>query len=166
VQSQPPPYASSYGTAVVHHNRAPYPSAYPGPNVWTTGPMTPVPSPESGSQYEAWSPYRKATSPLNMAHPSSSGSTSLAPTPTHLHHLSREISKDELEMAESLRRLNQGHDYYALRTATLSHAQQPLALSVEVQSNGLATLANSVSLTLPPGSIIGTSALMPGQVCR
>jgi hypothetical protein len=45
VQPQPPQYSTRYGTSTVQNNRAPYPGAYPGPNMWTTGPMTPDPSP-------------------------------------------------------------------------------------------------------------------------
>jgi hypothetical protein len=45
VQPQPPQYSARYGTSTVQNNRAPYPGAYSGPNMWTTGPMTPDPSP-------------------------------------------------------------------------------------------------------------------------
>jgi GATA-binding protein len=114
-----------------------------------------------------------------MAHPSGSGGTSLAPTPTHPHHLSREASKDELEMAESLRRLNQAHDSQLSRTATPSHAQRPeppqederseiyhsLEDAVPI-SEGSATPATPSSLPSDPHSAVGGGAPLSGQVCR
>jgi hypothetical protein len=118
--------------------------------------------------------------PRIMAHPSASGGTSLAPTPTHPHHLSRETSRDELEMAESLRRLNQAHDHQASRTATPSHARQPVPLPAEASpeiyhsledarpiQEGPATAATSVSSPLPPNSTAGViNAPISGQICR
>jgi hypothetical protein len=119
-----------------------------------------------------------ATQPEGMAHPSGSGGTSLAPTPTHPHHLSREASKDELEMAESLQRLTQAHDHTS-RTATPLHAQQPHSPQTEARPEiyhsledakpiveGPATPGTSASSPLPPSSVIGISAPISGQVCR
>ncbi|EMD70050.1 hypothetical protein GGP41_000202 [Bipolaris sorokiniana] len=59
-----------------------------------------------------------------MAHPSGSGGTSFAPTPTHPHQLSRETSRDELDMAESLRLLNQTHEHQKPRVEATSQEQQ------------------------------------------
>jgi hypothetical protein len=114
-----------------------------------------------------------------MAHPSGSGGTSLAPTPTHPHYLSRETSKDELEMAESLRRLNQAHDHHVSRTATPSHTQRlspsPREERPEIYHSledakpmleGTATPTTLSSLPLPPNSGTGASAPISGQVCR
>jgi GATA-binding protein len=114
-----------------------------------------------------------------MAHPSGSGGTSLAPAPTHPHHLSREASKDELEMAESLQRLNQAHDHHLARTATPSQTKQPLPSPSDARSEiyhsledakpileGPATPGTSASSPLPPSSVFEASASMSGQVCR
>ncbi|KAH8728644.1 hypothetical protein GQ44DRAFT_737352 [Phaeosphaeriaceae sp. PMI808] len=113
-----------------------------------------------------------------MAHPLSSGGTSLAPTPTHPHHLSRETSKDEIEMAESLQRLNQAHDKHVPRTVTPSHAQQPSASQEEERSEIYHSLEDAVpmsespatptalvSVPLPPSNIIGANAPISGQIC-
>jgi GATA-binding protein len=117
-----------------------------------------------------------------MTHPSRSGGTSLAPTPTHPHFLSRETSKDELDMAESLQRLNQAHDHPMSRTATPSHA--PLATSStpppqEERSeiyhsledakpilDGSTTPAPSESLPAALNNGIGPNAPVTGQICR
>ncbi|KAH7068783.1 hypothetical protein BKA63DRAFT_494245 [Paraphoma chrysanthemicola] len=113
-----------------------------------------------------------------MAHPTVNGGTSLAPTPTHPHHLSREASKDEHEMAESLRRLNQAHDNHVARTSTPSQPGQSEAAQEDDRSEIYhsledavpiseppATPATSVHLPLPPSSAGATSAPMSGQVC-
>jgi GATA-binding protein len=102
----------------------------------------------------------------------------MAPTPTHPHHLSRETSGDELEMAESLRRLNQTHDNHMPRTENPTHGHQPPSQGDEPPeiyhsledavpiSEGPAAPASSASSPLPPSGIIETSASMAGQVCR
>ncbi|KAF2451630.1 hypothetical protein P171DRAFT_9600 [Karstenula rhodostoma CBS 690.94] len=59
-----------------------------------------------------------------MANGSGSGGTSLAPTPTHPHHLSREPSREDVEMAEQLSQLNQVQDNRPSRLASPSQAQQ------------------------------------------
>jgi GATA-binding protein len=114
-----------------------------------------------------------------MAHPSGSGGTSLAPTPTHPHQLSRETSRDELEMTESLRLLNQAHEHHKPRTETPSQAQQPTPGQEDQQpeiyhsledaipmSEGPATPATSTSLQVPHMNFDGTNAPVSGQVCR
>lgn len=115
-----------------------------------------------------------------MAHPSGSGGTSIAPTPTHPHHLSREASKDEMDMAESLRRLEHAHEPRSPRTATPSHPQRAPSTQGEARSEiyhsledavpiseGPATQATPTSTFSPqPGSVIGTSAPISGQICR
>ncbi|CAO2654646.1 Nn.00g113790.m01.CDS01 [Neocucurbitaria sp. VM-36] len=113
-----------------------------------------------------------------MPHNSSSGGTSLAPTPTHPHHLSRESSRDELEMAESLRRLNQAHDAHIKRTDSRSHEPPPATPQEDSQSEiyhsledavpispGPATPATATPSLLPPRSEGGANAPVAGQVC-
>ncbi|KAJ8111194.1 hypothetical protein OPT61_g6158 [Boeremia exigua] len=114
-----------------------------------------------------------------MAHPSGTGGTSLAPTPTHPHHLSRESSKEELEMAESLRRLNQVQDAHMPNTGSPLKEQQPGPLQDDQKSEiyhsledavpiagASASPAPSTSLSLPPRDAGGSSAPIIGQVCR
>ncbi|KAF9694552.1 hypothetical protein EKO04_007466 [Ascochyta lentis] len=114
-----------------------------------------------------------------MAHPSGSGGTSLAPTPTHPHHLSRESSREELEMAESLRRLNQVQDTHMSNTGSPLREQQPPGTPPDDQKSEIyhsledavpiagtsASPAPSTSLSLPPPSAGGNSAPIIGQVC-
>lgn len=45
-----------------------------------------------------------------MSTPLSNGGATLAPTPTHPHHLSRQPSKEDLELAENLNLLNHSHE--------------------------------------------------------
>jgi GATA-binding protein len=117
-----------------------------------------------------------------MAHPSASGGTSLAPTPTHPHFLSREASKDELDMAESLQRLNHVHDHQMSRTASPSHAQLATSSTPSPRDerseiyhsledakpilDGPTTPATSETVPLPPNSVIGPNAPVAGQICR
>jgi GATA-binding protein len=114
-----------------------------------------------------------------MAHPSGSGGTSLAPTPTHPHHLSRETSRDELEMAESLRLLNQAHEHHRPRTETPSQEQQSISGREDQRpeiyhsledaipiSDESATQATSTALQIPHMNFDGTNAPVSGQVCR
>jgi GATA-binding protein len=113
-----------------------------------------------------------------MAHHSGNGGTSFAPTPTHPHHLSREASKDEMEMAESLRRLNQAPESHPSRTATPAHAPRSSAQeearseiyhslqdAVPI-SEGPATSPTTSSTPLQSNSIIGVNAPVSGQICR
>ncbi|KAF2010017.1 hypothetical protein BU24DRAFT_436888 [Aaosphaeria arxii CBS 175.79] len=63
-----------------------------------------------------------------MAHGSGSGGTSLAPTPTHPHHLSREHSKEDIEMAENLSLLNNSQEHHSRKpelSPQLPQQQQP-----------------------------------------
>lgn len=114
-----------------------------------------------------------------MAHPSGSGGTSIAPTPTHPHHLSREASKDDVEMAESLRRMNQPHATHPPRIATPLHVQRPASTQETARSEiyhsledavpisaGPATPATPSSFPSQPGSVIGANAPISGQTCR
>jgi hypothetical protein len=116
-----------------------------------------------------------------MAHPSGSGGTSLAPTPTHPHHLSRESSREELEMAESLRRLNQVQSTHMSNTGSpLREQQQQPGTPPDDQKSEIyhsledavpiagssASPAPTTSLSLPPRSVSGSSAPITGQVCR
>jgi len=122
---------------------------------------------------------RKRRHPRFMAHPSGNGGTSLAPTPTHPHHLSRETSKDELEMAESLRLLNQAHEHHKPRTETPSQEQQPIDAQDDQRSeiyhsledavpiaDGPATPSTSASLQIPNMNYETSNAPVTGQVCR
>lgn len=121
----------------------------------------------------------KATA--TMAHPSGTGGTSLAPTPTHPHHLSRESSREELEMAESLRRLNQVQDAHMSNTGSPLGEQQsqPGTPQDDQKSEIYHSLEDAVpiagasasptpttSLSLPPRNAGGSSAPIIGQVCR
>ncbi|KAF1927888.1 uncharacterized protein M421DRAFT_5563 [Didymella exigua CBS 183.55] len=113
-----------------------------------------------------------------MAHPSGNGGTSLAPTPTHPHHLSRESSKEELEMAESLRRLNQVQDAQMSNTGSPSRERSgtpeddqkseiyhSLEDAVPI-AGAAASPMPSTSLSFPPRSVGGgDSAPIIGQVC-
>jgi GATA-binding protein len=122
---------------------------------------------------------QRSTKTGPMTHPPGSGGTSLAPTPTHPHHLSRETSKDELEMAESLRLLNQAHEHHRPRTETpaqeqhQTHSQEDqrheiyhsLEDAVPI-SEQPANSANSTSLQLPNMSYDASNAPVAGQVCR
>ncbi|KAL6710251.1 GATA type transcriptional activator of nitrogen-regulated proteins [Coniothyrium glycines] len=113
-----------------------------------------------------------------MAHTSASGGTSLAPTPTHPHHLSREASRDELEMAETLRRLNQAHEDQISKTEPSSHST-PSALHHEDPrseiyhsledavpiSEATDPPASTASMQMPSRSLQGLNAPVIGQVC-
>lgn len=120
-----------------------------------------------------------------MAHPSGSGGTSLAPTPTHPHQLSRETSKDELEMAESLRLLNQTHDQKPRvespsQDQQQQQQQQPSIHGQENQrseiyhsledavpiANGPPTPSTSVSMQMPNMNYEAPNAPITGQICR
>lgn len=114
-----------------------------------------------------------------MLHNSSSGGTSLAPTPAHPHHLSRESSRDELEMAESLRRLNQAHEAHLKRTVTPPQEQAPATPQEDSRSEiyhsledavpiseGPVTPATAASSLLSPRSEGEANASLAGQVCR
>jgi uncharacterized Zn finger protein (UPF0148 family) len=114
-----------------------------------------------------------------MAHPSGSGGTSLAPTPTHPHHLTRESSKEELEMAESLRRLHQVQDTHMSNTGSPLKEQQVPGTPQDDQNPEIyhsledaipiagasASPAPTTSLSLPPQNAGGSSAPIIGQVC-
>lgn len=114
-----------------------------------------------------------------MAQPSGSGGTSLAPTPTHPHHLSRESSREELEMAESLRRLNQVQDTHMSNMGSSLREQQPGTPQDDQKSEIYHSLEDAVpiagapaspaptaSVSLPPRSVGGSNAPIVGQVCR
>ena len=113
-----------------------------------------------------------------MANSSGSGGTSLAPTPTHAHRLSRETSGNELEMAESLRRLNQTHDNPMSRTQNTANGPQSpvqghdkpeiyhsLEDAVPI-SEGTAAPAGPASLPPDLNSFRENSVPISGQVCR
>ncbi|KAF2129426.1 hypothetical protein P153DRAFT_316365 [Dothidotthia symphoricarpi CBS 119687] len=113
-----------------------------------------------------------------MAHHTGRGGTSLAPTPTHPHHLSRESSRDELEMADALRRLNQVQETHGQRQEITLQEHQPDTPQTEPESKiyhsledavpisqGPATPATSISSPLPPRIAGGGSAPISGQVC-
>ncbi|KAK7187523.1 GATA zinc finger [Paraphaeosphaeria sporulosa] len=95
-----------------------------------------------------------------MANGSGSGGTSLAPTPTHPHHLSREPSREDVEMAEQLSQLNQVQDnrtsiYHSLEDA------RPMRESEQPEQPSLPTTPAS----LPQPSLGSGNALISGQVC-
>ena len=142
-----------------------------------------LPTPISPSSDTRSKPRRQG--PRLMAHPSESGGTSLAPTPTHPHQLSRETSKDELEMAESLRLLNQTHDQQKPRVESPSQEQQqqqqpPSIHGQENQrseiyhsledavpiANGPPTPSTSASMQIPNMNYEAPNAPITGQICR
>ncbi|PVH97316.1 hypothetical protein DM02DRAFT_644267 [Periconia macrospinosa] len=124
-----------------------------------------------------------------MGAPSGRGGTSLAPTPTHPHQLSREPSREDVEMAEQLSQLNRAQEPHTPRTAsppaTYSSAtasasaatatspgktpeiyhslEDTLRLRATEQSEQ--TLRSDTPSSLPPPSMSGGSAAMVGQVC-
>ncbi|KAH9874396.1 sterol regulatory element binding protein, transcription factor Sre1 [Plenodomus lingam] len=113
-----------------------------------------------------------------MAQPSGSGGTSLAPAPTHPHHLSREASRDELEMADSLRRLNQAHDNatkvdapsYEPAPATPHEDQRPeiyhsLEDAVPIAEEQT-TPVTQASVQTPSRAFEGLATPVAGQICR
>ncbi|KAF2855558.1 hypothetical protein T440DRAFT_157490 [Plenodomus tracheiphilus IPT5] len=113
-----------------------------------------------------------------MAHPSGSGGTSLAPAPTHPHHLSREASRDELEMAQSLRRLNQAHDNNITKGDASSYEQPPPTPHQDQRSEIYhsledavpiaeepATPATQASLQNPSRTFEGLATPVAGQIC-
>lgn len=125
---------------------------------------------------------RAAPSPTTMADSSSRGGTSLAPAPTHPHQLSREPSREDVEMAEHLSQLNQAHDAHPPRTAPSSHSQHP-ATSPSAQTSEIYhslddTLplhkneqpepapSTSTPVPMPPRSVGGGNAPITGQICR
>ncbi|KAF2677154.1 hypothetical protein K458DRAFT_350683 [Lentithecium fluviatile CBS 122367] len=117
-----------------------------------------------------------------MPHSSGSGGTSLAPTPTHPHHLSREPSREDVEMAEQLSQLNQSHDSQATRITSPSRHQNPATPPAAESSEIYHSLEDAVPLrkseqpetapnpatpaSLPPPSIAGGNAPMTGQTCH
>ncbi|KAF2747906.1 hypothetical protein M011DRAFT_494237 [Sporormia fimetaria CBS 119925] len=68
-----------------------------------------------------------------MANRSCTGGTSLAPMPTHPHHLSREPSREDIEMAENLSLLNNAQDRPPSRTQ--SREQEPESTKSSQQSS-------------------------------
>lgn len=114
-----------------------------------------------------------------MAHPSAIGGTALAPTPTHPHHLSRETSRDELDMADSLRLLNQAHEHQKPSVETPSQEPQPIHAPDDQTSEIYHSLEDAVPIAdAPPAPSPSASLQMPnmayeppnapvtGQVCR
>ncbi|CAI6342196.1 unnamed protein product [Periconia digitata] len=126
-----------------------------------------------------------------MATPSGRGGTSLAPTPTHPHHLSREPSREDVEMAEQLSQLNRAQEPHAPRHASPPTTQSPAdASAAAMASPGKTpeiyhsledtlrlraseqtdhTLRDTTPSSLPPASVSGSNtgayATISGQVC-
>lgn len=120
-----------------------------------------------------------------MAHPSGSGGTSFAPTPTHPHQLSRETSRDELDMAESLRLLNQTHEHQKPRVEATSqeqqqqqqqqhtHAQEDQRSEIYHSLEDAVPIADApptpstaASLQIPNMNYETPNASITGQICR
>jgi hypothetical protein len=117
-----------------------------------------------------------------MTNSSGSGGTSLAPTPTHPHHLSREPSREDIEMAQNLSLLNHSQDSNQPRMASAPKAQQsgdaPEGQSPEIYHSLEDTLAFQQSEqpeeAPTPATLASTSrtgagganAPLTGQVCR
>jgi GATA-binding protein, other eukaryote len=58
-----------------------------------------------------------------MSTPLSNGGATLAPTPAQPHHLSRQPSKEDLELAENLNLLNHSHDRPPASRETDAHSE-------------------------------------------
>lgn len=125
-----------------------------------------------------------------MGAPSERGGTSLAPTPTHPHHLSREPSREDVEMAEQLSQLNRAQEPHTPRTtsppatfsstaaSTSAAAPSPPGKTSEIyhsledtlrqraNEQPEQTLCPATPSSLPPTSVSGGGAAMVGQVCR
>lgn len=118
-----------------------------------------------------------------MASSSGSGGTSLAPTPTHPHHLlSREPSREDIEMAQNLSLLNHSQDNNRDRMESAPQPQQsgatPEGQNPEIyhsledtrvfqqseQPEETSTPAPSASTTQTDAG--GTNAPLTGQICR
>lgn len=133
---------------------------------------------------ESVSPALSPASPTSsiMVNNSSSGGTSLAPTPTHPHHLSREPSREDVEMAEQLSQLNQVQDTRISRITSPSQAHQPATPPPTHTPEIYHSLDDSRPLreseqpeqpsmpstpaSLPHSNVATGNALMTGQVCR
>lgn len=125
------------------------------------------------------------------APPGRGGGTSLAPTPTHPHHLSREPSREEVEMAEQLSQLNRVQEPHTPRTAsppaTHSSAMASASVANAMSSPGKVpeiyhsledtirvraseqpehAMRSETPSSLPPSSVSGGNVAMIGQVCR
>lgn len=125
-----------------------------------------------------------------MGAPSGRGGTSLAPTPTHPHQLSREPSREEVEMAEQLSQLNRAQEPQTPRTASPPGNKSPdtaSASAATATSPGKSpeiyhsledtlrlraneqpeqTLRPNTPSSFPPPSMNGGNAAITGQVCR
>ncbi|ORY16773.1 hypothetical protein BCR34DRAFT_622234 [Clohesyomyces aquaticus] len=117
-----------------------------------------------------------------MANISASGGTSLAPTPTHPHQLSRNPSREDIEMAENLHLLNHSRESNPPRPSE-SDAQghqptsSPQEQNPEIYHSLEDTLAfqqseppeqaptHATTTSMAPGSGLGGNAPVTGQVC-
>ncbi|KAF1992941.1 hypothetical protein P154DRAFT_113571 [Amniculicola lignicola CBS 123094] len=115
-----------------------------------------------------------------MANRSASGGTSLAPTPTHPHNLSREPSREDIEMAESLSLLTRAQGSHSPRhqpgtqTAAAAHSPSEIYHSLEdtvplqrgeQPEQPEQTSAPASPASNPAQSVSGGSAPVAGQVC-
>jgi hypothetical protein len=115
-----------------------------------------------------------------MANRSGGGGTSLAPTPTLPHHLSREPSKEDIEMAQNLSLLNHAHERTISGLQHQKTDEQPPAKPASDQGSEIYhSLEDSIPFTRgeqpsPPESTVslahrsasGANAPITGQVCR
>jgi len=124
----------------------------------------------------------EAAQSLAMVNTSHNGGTSLAPTPTHPHQLSREPSREDVEMAKQLSQLNQAQDSHMPRTTSPSQSHRPSQDSPAQTPEIYHSLEDSLpmreseqpeqpSVPATPTSFISSGApsgnvLITGQVCR
>lgn len=117
-----------------------------------------------------------------MVHSTESGGTSLAPMPTFPHHLLNESSREDVEMAEKLRQLNQSHDSDAARITSPSRYEDPatppaaeapeiyhsLEDSLPLRKSEQLELASAAETpaSLQPPNTTGSNASMTGQTCQ
>jgi GATA-binding protein len=117
-----------------------------------------------------------------MVHSTASGGTSLAPTPTFPHHLLNETSREDVEMAEQLRQLNQSHESSAVSITSNAQYQDAATPTSTEAPEIYHSLEDSLPLrkseqpapapnaempaSLQPPSTTGGNALMSGQTCQ
>lgn len=116
-----------------------------------------------------------------MVNMSPAGGTSLAPTPTHPHQMSREPSKEDIEMAENLSLLNSSQEPKRQRPGSAAPGQQSVASPREENSEIYHSLEDTLhfqrnepdhapspapTTSLAQGSVEHGNAPITGQVCR
>ncbi|KAF2467625.1 uncharacterized protein BDR25DRAFT_61397 [Lindgomyces ingoldianus] len=116
-----------------------------------------------------------------MANVSANGGTSLAPTPAHPHQLSREPSREDIEMAENLNLLNHSRESNPPRLPESGAQGQQVSSPQDQNSEIYHSLEDTLhfqqseppeqpptpatTTSMAPGSAVGGNAPVTGQVC-